>query len=217
MLGALSWSVVGQAWPGDFAARAEVTADGRGRDLSDAELDEWRRSLETTLADPQFVETVASRMKQRGYESLGSAGAVRTVLATSFSHESPSPGTISLEIRAPGREKSARMLDIITTALASDANAAREHRADGAVTLIKAPAAAGTQPINDQRLPRAGIVLLGSVVLTCGMGFGIWGRLSRAKREFELGSQIDEVLDEAKWSEFTASTTVGRPGGSSSQ
>ncbi|MBX3388507.1 MAG: hypothetical protein KF691_03525 [Phycisphaeraceae bacterium] len=211
VLSGLSWSVVGQAWPGDFAARAEIVADGRGRELSDPELDEWRRSLEATLADPQFVETVASRMKQRGYETLGNAGAVRTLLTTSFSHESPSPGTLSLEIRAPGREKSARMLDIISTALASDANAAREHRADGAVTLIKAPAAAGTQPIDDQRLPRAGMVLLGAVVLTCGLGFGIWGRLSRAKREFELGSQIDEVLDDAKWSEFTASTTVGRP------
>lgn len=211
VLGALSWSVVGQAWPGDFASKAEITADGRGRELSEPELDEWRRSLEATLADPQFVETVASRMKQRGYETLGSAGAVRTLLTNSFSHESPSPGTLSLEMRAPGREKSARMLDIIATALASDANAAREHRADGAVTLIKAPAAAGNQPIDDQRLQRAGIVLLASVVLTCGLGFGIWGRLSRAKREFELGSQIDEVLDDAKWSEFTAATTVNRP------
>jgi len=211
VLCALSWAVVGQAWPGDFEARAEITADGRGRELSDGEFDEWRRALEATLADPQFVDTVATRMKQRGYETLGTAGAVRTLLTNSFAHESPAPGTLSLEIRAPGREKAARTLDIITTALASDANAARERRADGAVTLIKAPATASAQPIDDQRLPRAGIVLLGSVLLTCGLGFGIWGKLSRAKQEFELGSQIDQVLDEAKWSEFTAATTVGRP------
>lgn len=217
VLGALSWAVVGQAWPGDFEARADVTADGRGRELSDGELDEWRRALEATLADPQFAETIAARMKQRGYDSLGSAGAVRTLLTGSFSHESPAPGTLSLEIRAPGREKAARTLDIITTALASDANAARERRADGAVTLIKAPASAGSQPINDQRLPRSGMVLLGAIVLTFGLGFGIWGKLSRAKQEFELGSQIDQVLDDAKWSEFTAATTVGRPGAPAKQ
>ena len=217
VLGALSWAVVGQAWPGDFEARADITADGRGRELSDGELDEWRRALEATLSDPQFAETVATRMKQRGYDSLGNAGAVRTLLTGSFSHESPVPGTLSLELRAPGKEKAARTLDIITTALASDANAARERRADGAVTLIKGPAISGTQPINDQRLPRSGMVLLGSIVLTCGLGFGIWGKLSRAKQEFELGSQIDQVLDDAKWSEFTAATTVGRPNAGAKQ
>lgn len=217
VLGALSWAVVGQAWPGDFEARAEITADGRGRELSDGELDEWRRSLEATLANSQFAETVASRMKQRGYETLGNAGAVRSLLTNSFSHDSPAPGTLALEVRGPGREKAARTLDIITTALASDANAAREHRADGAVTLIKAPATAGAEPIDDQRLPRTGIVLLASILLTCGLGFGIWGKLSRAKQEFELGSQIDQVLDDAKWSEFTAATTVGRPNPGSKQ
>ncbi|MBX3380497.1 MAG: hypothetical protein KF805_10405 [Phycisphaeraceae bacterium] len=212
LLSALSWAVVGQAWPGDFAARTEIAADGRGRELSDPELDEWRRSLEATLADPQFVETVAGRMKQRGYESLGTPGAVRTLLTKSFSHDSPAPGVFALEIRAPGSEKAARTLDVLTTALASDANAARERRADGAVTLIKSPAVAGTKPVNDERLERAGIVMLCSVLLTCGLGFGIWNRLSRAKQEFELGSQIDQVLDDAKWSEFTAATTVSRPG-----
>lgn len=211
LLGALSWSVVGQVWPGDFAARSEMLADGRGRELSDPELDEWRRSLEATLADPQFVETVAGRMRQRGYESLGTAGAVRTMLTSSFSHDSPAPGVFALELRAPGGEKAARTLDVLTTALASDANAARERRADGAVTLIKSPAVAGTRPINDERPQRAGIVMACSVLLTCGLGFGIWSRLSRAKQEFELGSQIDQVLDDAKWSEFTAATTVSRP------
>ncbi|MGH7242458.1 MAG: hypothetical protein ACREJD_03465 [Phycisphaerales bacterium] len=211
ILGALSWAVVGQIWPGDFDARAELVADGRGRELAVGELDEWRRSLETTLADPQFAETVAGRMKQRGYETLGTPTAVRTLLSTAVSHDSASPGTLALDLRAAGREKSVRTLDIITTALASDANAARERRPDGAVTLIKAPAVAGAQAIDDQRLPRTGIVLLGSVVLTLGMGFGIWNRLSRVKQEFELGSQIDQVLDDAKWSEFTAATTVGRP------
>ncbi|MBL8887292.1 MAG: hypothetical protein JNK16_11575 [Phycisphaerales bacterium] len=217
VLGALSWAVVGQAWPGDFEARAEITADGRGRELSDGEFDEWRRALEATLADPQFAETVATRMKQRGYESLGTPVAVRALLTDSFAHDSPSPGTLAVQLRAPGREKASRTLDIITTALASDANASRERRADGAVTLIKAPASASGQPLDDQRLPRTGMVLLGSMLVTCFLGFGIWTKLSRAKQEFELGSQIDQVLDDAKWSEFTAATTVARPNGASNQ
>lgn len=211
VLGALSWAVVGQAWPGDFEARAEITADGRGRELSDGEFDEWRRALEATLADPQFAETVATRMKQRGYESLGTPAAVRKLFTDSFAHDSPSPGTLALQIHAPGRERASRTLDVITTALASDANASRERRADGAVTLIKAPASASDHPMDDQRLPRTGMVLLGSMLITCFLGFGIWTKLSRAKQEFELGSQIDQVLDDAKWSEFTAATTVARP------
>ncbi len=210
ILGALSWAVVNQVLPGTFAARVEIAADGRGRDLSDAEFDEWKRSLEATLAEPQFVDAVADRMKHRSYESLGTPGAVRALLTSSFAHESPSPGTIVLELRAPGADRAARALDIIATALASDANAARERRADGAVTLIKAPAAAGARPIDDQRLLYSGILMASSGVLTLGLGALLWGRLSKAKQDFELGSQIDHVLDEAKWAEFTAATTTQR-------
>lgn len=211
ILGALSWAVVNQALPGTFAAKAELTADGRGRDLSDAEYDEWKRALEATLSEPQFIDVVADRMKKRGYESLATPGAVRTLFTSSLAHESPSPGTISLEIRATGAEKAARALDVIATALASDANAARERRADGAVTLIKSAAVAGTRPIDDQRLLHAGILLVGATTLTLGLGTLVWSRLSKAKEDFEVGSQIDHVLDDAKWAEFTAATTTQRP------
>lgn len=211
ILGALSWAVVNQAMPGTFAAKAELVADGRGRDLSDAEYDEWKRALEATLSEPQFIDVVADRMKKRGYESLATPGAVRSLFTNSLAHESPSPGTITLEIRAPGAEKAARSLDVIATALASDANAARERRADGAVTLIKSAAVAGARPIDDQRLLHAGILLVGATTLTLGLGTLVWSRLSKAKEDFEVGSQIDNVLDDAKWAEFTAATTTQRP------
>lgn len=210
-LAALSWAAVNQIMPGTFAATTELAADGRGRDLSDAELDEWRRSLEETLADPRFIDLVADRMKKRGYDALGSGGAMKTFLASSFAHESPSPGSIKLEVRTDGRDRAARSLDIIATALASDANANRERRADGAVTLIKAPAVAGERPVNDTRPMHAGMVLGVSTLLTLGLGSFLWGRLAKAKTDFEMGSQIDQVLDEARWSEFTAATTNKRP------
>lgn len=210
-LAALSWAAVNQVMPGVFAATTELTADGRGRELSDAELDEWKRSLEETLADPRFIDLVADRMKKRGYDALGTGGAMKTFLASRFSHESPSPGSIKLEVRADGRDRAARSLDIIATALASDANANRERRADGAVTLIKSPAVAGDRPVHDTRPMHAGMVLGVSSLLTLGLGTLLWGRLAKAKTDFEMGSQIDQVLDEARWSEFTAATTNKRP------
>lgn len=210
-LAVLSWAAVNQVMPGVFAATTELNADGRGRDLSDAELDEWKRSLEETLADPRFIDLVADRMRQRGYDKLASGGAMKTFLSKSFSHESPSPGSIKLETRVDGRDRAARTLDIIATALASDANANRERRADGAVTLIKGPAVAGERPVNDTRPMNAGILLGVSSLLTLGLGTFLWGRLAKAKTEFEMGSQIDQVLDEARWSEFTAATTNKRP------
>ncbi|MBY0111173.1 MAG: hypothetical protein K2Y21_00020 [Phycisphaerales bacterium] len=210
-LSALSWAAVNQILPGTFAASTELIADGRGRELSDAEMDEWKRSLEETLADPRFIDLVADRMRQRGYDKLASGGAMKTFLTTSFSHESPSPGSIKLETRAEGRDRAARSLDIIATALASDANANRERRADGAVTLIKSPAVAGDRPVNDTRLMHAGMLLGASTLLTLGLGSLLWSRLAKAKTDFEMGSQIDQVLDEARWSEFTAATTNKRP------
>lgn len=210
-LAALSWAAVNQVLPGTFAAATELVADGRGRDLSDAERDEWKRALEETLADPRFIDLVADRMRQRGYDKLASGGAMKSFLTTNFSHESPSPGSLKLEVRADGRDRAARSLDIIATALASDANANRERRADGAVTLIKSPAVAGERPVNDTRLAHAGILLGVSSLLTLGLGTLLWGRLAKAKTDFEMGSQIDQVLDEARWSEFTAATTNKRP------
>lgn len=210
-LAGLSWAAVNQILPGTFAAATELTADGRGRELSVAEMDEWKRSLEETLADPRFIDLVADRMRQRGYDKLASGGAMKTFLTTSFSHESPSPGSLKLEVRADGRDRAARSLDIIATALASDANANRERRADGAVTLIKSPAVAGDRPVNDTRIMHAGMLLGVSSLLTLGLGALLWGRLAKAKTDFEMGSQIDQVLDEARWSEFTAATTNKRP------
>jgi chromosome segregation ATPase len=210
-LAALSWAAVNQVLPGTFAAATELVADGRGRELSDAERDEWKRALEETLADPRFIDLVADRMRQRGYDKLATGNAMKSFLTTNFSHESPSPGSLKLEVRADGRDRAARSLDIIATALASDANANRERRADGAVTLIKSPALAGERPVDDTRLSHAGILLGVSSLLTLGFGTLLWGRLAKAKTDFEMGSQIDQVLDEARWSEFTAATTNKRP------
>ncbi|HEX8878070.1 MAG TPA: hypothetical protein VF777_15080 [Phycisphaerales bacterium] len=210
-LAGLSWAAVNQVLPGTFAAATELVADGRGRELSVAEMDEWKRSLEETLADPRFIDLVADRMKQRGYDKLASGAAMKSFLTTNFSHESPSPGSIKLEVRAEGRDRAARSLDIIATALASDANANRERRADGAVTLIKSPSVAGDRPVNDTRLMHAGMLLGVSTLLTLGLGTLLWSRLAKAKTDFEMGSQIDQVLDEARWSEFAAATTTKRP------
>ena len=48
-------------------------------------------------------------------------------------------------------------------------------------------------------------------MVTFGLGGLAWRSLSKAKHDFEFGTQIDGVLDEAKWAEFTAATTTQRP------
>lgn len=211
ILGVLSWSAVNQTVPGLYAASAQISADGRGRELSDPELEEWKRTIEEMLADPRFLDLLADRMRQRGLEAFATPVAVRQLLKDSLTHNSPQPGTLAFELRALGSQRASRSLDVLTTTLASEANATRERRADGAVTIIKDVATSGNAPLDDRRVVHAAILLVISSTLTLGLGTLLWTRLARSKQQFEQGSQIEMVLDEARWSEFAAATTRSRP------
>jgi hypothetical protein len=114
-------------------------------------------------------------------------------------------------LKAAGADRATRALEVLGTTLASEANATRDRRPDGAVTLIKAGAAAGAAPIEDQRLLHASMLLGGLSILTFGLGSVLWLRLAKAKHDFEVSAQLDQVMDEAKWAELAAATTSQRP------
>lgn len=199
VLAVVTWTVTGWVTPGTYVASAVVTAQGRGRTLNAAELGEWQSFHQQLINDPRFHEVVAERMARRGLSSLATAGAVRDLVANSVNTRSAEDGELVIELRGDGPDRTARVLETLTTALASQANAARQQRVDGAVTTIKQAAQAGTDPIDSTRLVWAAVSWLVSLCLTGVGGWLVWKRMTGTKASFEKSSAIDEALDESKW------------------
>lgn len=199
LLCGLGYGIAQQVAPGVFAARATLKADGAGRELSVDEKAEWTRYHEKLFSDPQLMEEAAARMKRRGIETLATPAELTTFLAGAFTHDSPEPGTIHVELRAPGSERAVRVLETFLTALTSQSNATRNTRVDGAVTTLAAPPAVGSAPIDNQRLVYAGAIAGGGFILTFAGAGALWVRLAHARQKFEGEARVDAVLESAAW------------------
>lgn len=200
LLCGLGYGIAQQVAPGVFAARATLKADGAGRELSTDEKTEWTKYHEKLFSDPQLMEEAAGRMKRRGIETLATPAELTSFLASSLTHESPEPGTINVELRAPGSERAVRVLETFLTAMSSQSNATRNTRVDGAVTTLAAPPTAGSAPIDNQRLVYAGVIAGGGFVLTFAGAGALWVRLANARQKFEGEARVDAVLESAAWS-----------------
>lgn len=199
MLGALSWVVAGQIWPGMYVATATIKAEARGRELLPEERAEWQRYHEELVADPRFVDKAAEHLSKRGIASLGEPGLLSEYMRANLTHRSPGPGELSLELKDEGAERTARILDTIVVALAYEANAARSKRIDGGTSDIDQNATPSESPIDDTRLKHAGMLWGGSVVAFSILGVIGWGRLAAAKLRYEGQSQVEHVLQEDRW------------------
>lgn len=199
ILGGLSWFAAGQFFPGQYASRATIAADGKGRELTADELKEWQTFHNSLVEDPRFVEVAADRMNQRGITSLGQAGAVGQLVKSSVSTSSTADGQLTIELRGDGPARTQRILDTFTIALASQANAARERRIDGGSTVIKESASLPTAPLDNERVVYAAILWAGSSLFALIVGLVIWKQLAAAKARFEQSNQVDAVLDESRW------------------
>jgi len=199
ILGALSWFAAGQFFPGQYASRATIAADGKGRELSAEELKEWQTFHTSLVEDPRFAELAADRMNQRGITSLGQAGAVGQLVKSSVSTSSTADGQLTIELRGEGSARTQRILDTFTIALASQANAARERRIDGGTTVIKETASLPSAPLDNDRLVYAAILWAGSSLFALIVGLVLWKQLAAAKARFEQSNQVDAVLDESRW------------------
>ncbi len=199
LLGVLSWFGTRAAIPGIYAARAIVAADARGRTLGPGEYAEWQTFHESLVADPRLMEVAAERMERRGIVDLGKAGDLAAACKEHLITQSGTAGELLLEWRGEGAERTQRVLDTFVTTFASQANAARERRVDGAVTEIRQPSTAGSERLDtDYRMIAAG-VWAGSVVLSFGLSALIWRRLANAKAAFEGSATVDNTLDVRKW------------------
>lgn len=199
ILAALSFGVARQIFPGTYAARATLTADGAGRDLSMDEREEWQKYHESMLTDPQQLEETADRMKRRGLAQYGTPGAISELVHQSLVHESPQPGTLVIELKGQGADRTQRVLDTLVTSISSQANATRTRRADGAATLVSQPAVAGKDPIDNQRLIYAAIMAGGGAFLVLTASAVFYSRLAAARLRYEGDAQLDAILDEKRW------------------
>lgn len=199
VLAGLSWAVAREVTPGTFAVTTQLTADTHGRDLSGAELAEWQRFHEELVLDPRFYERVAQRMQRRGIATLSQASAVAERMRTDFTVSSSANGEVNMELRGKGAQKTERELDTIASTLASEANAARGERADGASTTPPSPAKASGRPLDDTQLYTAGGIFGGGTLIGMMLGTFAWRRLASAKTRFEADASISQALDESKW------------------
>lgn len=199
ILAGMSWLITSIAVPGTYIASAVLAAQGRGRELNAAELAEWQSFHTQLIADPRFLDTAAERFARRGMPTLGTAPAVKSLIEKDLSTRSPQDGELVMELRGKGDERTARVLETLSSALASQANAARQQRADGATTAIKQASTAGREPIDNLQLIYAGAAWVLSTMAAGVVGMFLWNRMSNAKVSFEKQGQVEAVLDEARW------------------
>lgn len=199
-IGALSWVTTGFVTPGVFAANTTLKAESRNRELNSAEFGEWQLFHEQMLNDPRFHELAAERMSRRGMTSLATPGAIGTTVKNDLRTRPGSEGEMVIELHGEGSERTARVLETLTTALASQANASRQQRVDGAVTVITQPAKSTEQPIDNTRMLYAAAGWAGGTFLSLIVGIFIWRRMLSVKHTFENQARVDELLDGAQWS-----------------
>ena len=202
ILGAMSWAVSRQISPAAFMAQSTISADGRGRDLLPAELDEWARFHEGVLKDPLFHEATSERFKRLGLAQLGTPVAVRDMINTSITTDDATPGQLHIRMIGTGADRTERVMEAFTSAFASFANSLQQKRIDGAATKVAQAASVGEEPIDNTRTYYAlGILGAGFAVVSTA-ALGIWSRLARAKTSFELDQHVAAALVGTQWADL---------------
>lgn len=199
VLSGLSWASVTRIFPPTYAASAVIGADFDGTAPEPGEIEAWQTFHEALLLDPNIMVRVGERMKQRGFIELGHPTAVKTMLQADMTWTSTDPSTIDIEIRGEGREATARKLDTYITTLTAEANALRQRRSETSTTIVVSKAKSGVEPIVDERLQQAGIGVAGGTVFCFILWFGLWHRMVKSKAAFENTTEIEGLLEEARW------------------
>ncbi len=196
LLGALSWALARQIAPATFRVESEIRADGRGRELSSAELEEWQRFHQELVSDPRFHEAAAEKFKRQGLLALASPAAVGSMVSDSLAVDSDANGEMKLILRGQGSDATRRELETLTAALVAYANTAQQQRIDGGLTAVSKPATPDASPIDRTREFYALGILGGSTLLSLILAVTIWKRLSGAKSAFEQDSMLQAALAE---------------------
>ncbi len=203
ILACLSWAAAGQLFPGRYASRVTIEADGRGRELPMDELKEWQHFHEEMLVSPGFNEKISEHMRKFGIASLSTPNAVEQRLKSDLTTESATPGQLIIELRGDGAAKTTRELNALATRFASEAQEMRTRRNDGAITTITKPAAALPESIDSSRLIGAAGILGGTVSLAGLISWLLYRKLVSAKSKFETDIALAGMLDVNKWPDPT--------------
>lgn len=211
LLGGMSWALARQFAPATFIATAEIKADGRGRDLTLPEMDEWKTFHEQLLSDPRFHETAAERFRRQGSPALGAATAVADLVKNAVTLTSSNPGQMTIALTGQGSAKTERTLEVLTAAWASEANEALQRRVEGSLTQVSQAAKSGPDPIDNTRNIWALAMLGVGVIVTGFIGLVSWSRLANAKTKFEKDSSLDDLLNGENWPDPSAAAPPVKP------
>lgn len=219
VLAGMSWELSKRIWPGTYVAQAALQADFGRRTPAPEELETWKADTEQLLRDPRLMEFASERMGRRGIASLASPADLSAYLKDSLYTQSSKPGSITIELRSEGAERSEMILDTFVTAYKSLADQSRDARRNDLGVVIEKAAEASKEPMLDQRLHQAGMLFGGM-----GLGVGLlvmvlWSRMARSKQKFDQAAAVEQALGDVDWSTLEASirkTTGTKPGGAKS-
>lgn len=185
LLLAMSYAIVQQTVPATYAARAEIGPDPSGRPPTSEEVQGWQDFHRQLVRDPALTQLAAERMGRRGLAKLADPAVLREELQANLTEDFSAPTRLTLEYRAKGRARAQRVLDTYLSAYISQANAARERRTDGSVSVAIVPAAASADPIHDPRPLYAGAAAATGMVVI-GLAAGVaWRQMAVARIKFE--------------------------------
>ncbi len=180
----LAWTVAGIVAPATYAARATLAAkDAQAASRDD--LAAWTEAHKGLTKDPIAYAEAAENFQRRGIESLASPAGVQERFSTDLYVQSDTPGTITLELRGPGRERTARELETFISAVLARSEAVRRMSAGALAPLVAQQPTAGDEPISTQRLVYAAVLSGGGIVLAGAAGVVAYGLLARSMRRFE--------------------------------
>ena len=187
ILGVLSFAVADHVAPATYAASVTIEADGRGRELSADELDEWQRYMNGLLMDPGLLEIAADRMNKRGLESLSRAGALRERLDADLTTSSGTTGSVKLELVGEGSGSTSRTLETYVVSLIAQSNATKKQRAGGTGSKLVGEVVIDGEPLQDDRLVYTGAFTGGATLVGFLIGVVSYGRLKAQHKRFEQG------------------------------
>lgn len=187
ILGVLSFAVADHVAPATYAATAEIEIDGRGRDLSADEVDEWQRYIAGLLTDPGLLEIASDRMRKRGLLSLARAPELRARLEQDLTTATPDQGRLVLELVGEGSGPTRRALDTYVISLVAQSNATKQQRAGGTGTRVAVDAAIMDEPLSDARITYAAGFGGGGMLVGLTIGSLVYRRLKAQHSRFEQG------------------------------
>lgn len=205
ILAVMSWEVSKRVWPGTYIARAVIEADPGHRSPKAEDYAAWQKDHAELLGDPRLMEVAAQRMQQRGLAALGSPGELASRLKQDMYVQTSKPGSLTVELRGEGAEKTALVLDTVVTAFKSVADQGKDERTNDMGVVIAQAATPGAEPLMDKRIEKAGSVFAGAALAAGLAGLVIWSRLVKAKKKFDQAAAVDAALGDVDWATLEAS------------